>query len=56
VTVIAGAPSAFSATVNGAPVTLPAGALAPFTLTFKTPAGTSGGTTGSSGNTGTTSG
>ena len=37
VTVVAGAPSAFSATVNGAPVTLPAGYQTPFTLTFQTP-------------------
>ena len=35
VTVIAGAPGAFSATVNGAPVTLPPGNQAPFTLTFQ---------------------
>jgi hypothetical protein len=34
VTVVAGAPSVFAATVNGAPVTLPSGALAPFTLKF----------------------
>ena len=36
VTVIAGAPGAFTATVNGAPVTLPAGNQAPFTLHFLT--------------------
>ncbi len=36
VTVIAGAPGAFSATVNGAPVTLPPGNQAPFTLQFQT--------------------
>jgi hypothetical protein len=36
VTVIAGAPGAFSATVNGAPVTLPPGNQAPFTLLFQT--------------------
>ncbi len=36
VTVIAGAPGAFSATVNGAPVTLPPGNQAPFTLLFRT--------------------
>jgi RodZ C-terminal domain len=35
VTVIAGAPGAFGATVNGAPVTLPPGNQAPFTLTFQ---------------------
>jgi cytoskeletal protein RodZ len=34
VTVIAGAPAVFSATVNGAPVTLPPGNQAPFTLKF----------------------
>jgi hypothetical protein len=34
-TVIAGAPVAFSATVDGAPVTLPPGNQAPFTLTFQ---------------------
>ena len=37
VVVIAGAPAAFAATVNGAPVTLPPGYQAPFTLTFQTP-------------------
>jgi hypothetical protein len=37
VTVVAGAPSAFSATVNGAPVTLPTGYQTPFTLSFQTP-------------------
>ncbi len=36
VTVIAGAPAAFSATIDGAPVTLPSGNQAPFTLTFQT--------------------
>ncbi len=35
VTVIAGAPGAFSATVNGAPVVLPLGNQAPFTLNFE---------------------
>lgn len=35
VTVIAGAPVAFSATVDGAPVTLPPGNQAPFTLNFQ---------------------
>jgi hypothetical protein len=34
VTVVAGAPSVFAATVNGAPVTLPPGPVAPFTLKF----------------------
>jgi hypothetical protein len=34
VTVVAGAPSAFAATVDGAAVSLPPGALAPFTLSF----------------------
>jgi hypothetical protein len=38
VTVIAGAPAVFSATVNGAPVALPPGNQAPFTLKFQTPA------------------
>ena len=41
VTVIAGAPGAFSATVNGAPVTLPPGNQAPFTLQFQTAAAAS---------------
>ncbi len=36
VTVIAGAPANFTATVNGAPVTLPPGNQAPFTLHFQT--------------------
>jgi hypothetical protein len=40
VTVIAGAPGAFSATVNLAPVTLPPGNQAPFTLHFVTASGT----------------
>jgi hypothetical protein len=40
VTVIAGAPAVFTATVNGSPVTLPVGNQAPFTLNFQT-AGTS---------------
>ena len=43
VVVIAGAPGAFAATVNGMPVTLPPGYQAPFTLTFQTP-GAAGGT------------
>jgi uncharacterized protein DUF4115 len=37
VTVIAGAPGAFAATVNGAAVTLPPGNQAPFTLHFQAP-------------------
>jgi hypothetical protein len=37
VVVIAGAPGAFAATVNGVPVNLPSGFQAPFTLTFQTP-------------------
>jgi hypothetical protein len=37
VVVIAGAPGAFAATVNGVPVTLPPGYQAPFTLTFQPP-------------------
>jgi hypothetical protein len=36
VTVIAGAPAVFAANVDGAPVTLPPGNQAPFTLTFQT--------------------
>jgi hypothetical protein len=40
VTVIAGAPGAFAATVNLAPVTLPLGNQAPFTLQFETASGT----------------
>jgi Domain of unknown function (DUF4115) len=38
VTVIAGAPNAFAATVNGSPVQLPLGFQAPFTLKFLSPA------------------
>ena len=34
-TVIAGAPAAFAATVNGSGVTLPLGYQAPFTLRFE---------------------
>jgi hypothetical protein len=41
VTVIAGAPAAFAANVDGAPVTLPPGNQAPFTLTFQTAPSTS---------------
>ena len=37
VTVIAGAPAAFAATVNGVTVALPFGYQAPFTLKFLTP-------------------
>jgi hypothetical protein len=44
VTVIAGAPGAFAATVDGAAVTLPPGNQAPFTLNFST-ASSAGGTT-----------
>ena len=44
VTVIAGAPAVFTATVNGSPVTLPLGNQAPFTLNFQT-AGTTTSTT-----------
>ncbi len=40
VTVIAGAPGAFTATINGAPVTLPLGNQAPFTLHFLTASST----------------
>jgi hypothetical protein len=53
VTVIAGAPGAFTATVNGVAVVLPPGAQAPFTLTFASPGGTAGATTGSTGAGGT---
>jgi Domain of unknown function (DUF4115) len=54
VTVIAGAPAAFSATVNGAAVTLPAGDQAPFTLHFDAPAvGSTAGSSGPTGSTGT---
>jgi hypothetical protein len=42
VTVVAGAPAAFAATVNGVAVQLPFGFQAPFTLKFDTP-GTGGG-------------
>lgn len=42
VTVIAGAPGAFAATVDGATVTLPPGNQAPFTLHFLTASSTSG--------------
>ncbi len=48
VTVVAGAPAAFAATVNGAAVSLPFGYQAPFTLTFQTP-GSASPPTGSSG-------
>lgn len=47
VTVIAGAPAAFAATVNGAAVQLPFGYQAPFTLKFLTPGG--GGTSTANG-------
>ena len=52
VDVVAGAPGAFVATVNGTPVTLPPGSLAPFTLTFQPPGATATGGTGA-GSTGT---
>ncbi len=45
VTVIAGAPGAFAATVNGAAVTLPLGNQAPFTLNFVTAGSTTPATT-----------
>jgi len=54
VTVIAGAPGAFVATVNGVPVTLPAGSQAPFTLTFLTAQTAAGGASTSSVSTTTT--
>ena len=44
VTVIAGAPEAFAATVNGAAVTLPPGNQAPFTLKFLTASSATGAT------------
>jgi hypothetical protein len=56
VTVVAGAPGAFTATVNGAAVVLPPGAQAPFTLTFASPDATGSGTTGSTGAGGTAAG
>ncbi|HXB37773.1 MAG TPA: RodZ domain-containing protein [Acidimicrobiales bacterium] len=46
VTVVAGAPAAFAATVNGVAVQLPFGFQAPFTLKFDTP-GTGGGSSSS---------
>ena len=54
VTVVAGAPAAFAATVNGAAVSLPFGYQSPFTLTFVTPgsagsAGSASSPTGTSG-------
>jgi hypothetical protein len=45
VVVIAGAPAAFAATINGQPVTLPSGFQAPFTFTFETPSGVGTATT-----------
>jgi hypothetical protein len=54
VTVIAGAPGAFVATVNGVPVTLPTGSQAPFTLTFLTAQPAAGGASTSSVSTTTT--
>jgi hypothetical protein len=56
VTVVAGAPGAFTATVNGAAVALPPGAQAPFTLTFLPPPSTDTGTTGPAGTGATTAG
>jgi hypothetical protein len=49
VAVVVGAPSAFAATVNATPVTLPAGYQAPFTLTFQTPQGPGAGSGSGSG-------
>jgi Domain of unknown function (DUF4115) len=54
VTVIAGAPGAFAATVDGAAVTLPPGNQAPFTLHFLTASGAGSGTTAPSTTTPTT--
>jgi hypothetical protein len=56
VTVVAGAPGAFTAMVDGATVVLPPGAQAPFTLTFVSPSGTGAGATGSTGTGGTAGG
>jgi hypothetical protein len=64
VTVIAGAPNAFSATVNGSPVSLPPGFQAPFTLKFVSPGsggsasagGGAGGTAAAGGSGGTSTG
>ncbi len=53
VTVVAGAPAAFAATVNGVPVQLPFGFQAPFTLKFEPPATANG--TGGTGSPTTTS-
>jgi hypothetical protein len=52
VNVVAGAPAAFAAMVNGVPVQLPFGFQAPFTLKFETPGGS--GTTGPGSSTTTT--
>jgi hypothetical protein len=49
VTVVIGAPGAFSAKVDGTAVVLPPGAQAPFTLTLQSPAAAGGATTGSTG-------
>jgi hypothetical protein len=46
VTVVAGAPAAFAATVNGMAVQLPFGFQAPFTLKFETPGAGSGSSSG----------
>jgi hypothetical protein len=54
VTVIAGAPGVFAATVNGSPVALPPGNQAPFTLHFDPGSASSPGSTGSTGGTGST--
>ena len=50
-TVVAGAPAAFAATVNGAAVSLPFGYQSPFTLTFMTP-GSTGSTSSPTGTSG----
>jgi hypothetical protein len=54
VTVVAGAPAAFAATINGVAVQLPFGFQAPFTLKFLTPAGAAGSTSNGSATTTTT--
>ena len=56
VSVVAGAPGAFTATVNGEAVALPPGAQAPFTLTFLSSGATGTGTTGPTGTGGTAAG
>jgi hypothetical protein len=54
VTIVAGAPAAFAATVNGVAVQLPFGFQAPFTLKFETPGTAAGSTTSTTASTTTT--